>query len=315
MEFLQIVAGLLLLVFGGDYLVKGASGIALKMSIPSMLVGMTVVALGTSSPELVVSLNAALSGKPDISVGNVVGSNIANVALILGVTAIIFPLTVQRKALQFDWLVMMAASIIFYLLALDGGFSRLEGFIFVSLLAGFIVFSFVKARNSKAGVEEHQENEDDSAKKWWVLVVFVVLGTGGLILGANWFLAGAEDIARNLGVSDRVIAITLVAFGTSVPELAASSVAAFKKEQEISIGNIVGSNLFNLLAIIGITAIVSPMKVADEILSHDIFWMLGTSFIIFPLALIRSRIGRLDGVLLLSAYCVFVYLLLVSPSI
>ena len=313
MEFLQIVIGLLLLVFGGDYLVKGASGIALKINVPSMLVGMTVVALGTSSPELVVSLNAALSGKPDISVGNVVGSNIANVALILGVTAIIFPLAVKRKALQFDWLLMMAASIIFYLLALDGGFSRLEGFIFVSLLVGFIVFSFVKARNSKVEAEQSTVNEENQSKKWWVLLVFVILGTSGLILGANWFLSGAETIARNFGVSDRVIAITLVAFGTSVPELAASSIAAFRKEQEISIGNIFGSNLFNLLAIIGITAIVSPMKVAEEILSFDIFWMLATSFAILPLALIKSRIGRLDGVLLLFVYGVFIYLLLVSP--
>lgn len=313
MEFLQIVIGLLLLVFGGDYLVKGASGIALKINVPSMLVGMTVVALGTSSPELVVSLNAALSGKPDISVGNVVGSNIANVALILGVTAIIFPLAVKRKALQFDWLLMMAASVIFYLLALDGGFSRLEGFIFVSLLVGFIVFSFVKARNSKVEAEQSTVNEENQSKKWWVLLVFVILGTSGLILGANWFLSGAETIARNFGVSDRVIAITLVAFGTSVPELAASSIAAFRKEQEISIGNIFGSNLFNLLAIIGITAIVSPMKVAEEILSFDIFWMLATSFAILPMALIKSRIGRLDGVLLLFVYGVFIYLLLVSP--
>jgi len=315
MEFLQIVAGLLLLVLGGDYLVKGASGIALKLSIPSMLVGMTVVALGTSSPELVVSLNAALSGKPDISVGNVVGSNIANVALILGATAIIFPLAVKRKTIQFDWIVMMLASVIFYLLALDGGFSRVEGFILIALLTAYIIYSFIKARNSNVNASQNEELETDQVKKWWVLLLFVIIGAGGLILGANWFLAGAEDIARNLGVSDRVIAITLVAFGTSVPELAASLIAAFKKEQEISIGNIIGSNLFNLLAIIGITTMVSPMKVADEILSNDIFWMLATSFAILPLSLIRSRIGRVDGGILLSTYFVFVYFMLSTPII
>lgn len=314
MEFIQIVAGLIILVLGGDYLVKGASGIALKMDIPPMLVGMTVVALGTSSPELVVSLRAALDGKPDISVGNVVGSNIANVALILGITAIIFPLAIQKRALKVDWLVMMAASIIFYLFALDGGFSRFEGGLFVSLLALFIGVSFYQAKKNKTAQRVAGDiPKSEKGRKWWVLFMFVLLGTIGLIFGAQWFLSGAEAIARNLGVSDRVIAITLVAFGTSVPELAASVVAAFKKEQDISLGNIVGSNLFNLFAIIGITSIVTPIKVAPEILSNDIFWMLGTSFAILPLALIWKRLGRIDGVLFLATYCVFIYLLLITP--
>jgi cation:H+ antiporter len=314
MEFIQIVAGLILLVLGGDYLVKGASGIALKIDIPPMLVGMTVVALGTSSPELVVSLRAALDGKPDISVGNVVGSNIANVALILGVTTLIFPLAIQKRALKVDWLVMMVASVIFYLFALDGGFSRFEGGLFVSLLAIFIGVSFYQARKNKSketNVADLPKNE--KGRNWWLLFLFVAIGTAGLIIGAQWFLSGAESVARNLGVSDRVIAITLVAFGTSVPELAASVVAAFKKEQDISLGNIVGSNLFNLFAILGITSIVSPVRVAPEILSNDIFWMLGTSFAILPLALFRSRLGRIDGLIFISTYLIFVYLLLIAP--
>ncbi|HKL39892.1 MAG TPA: calcium/sodium antiporter, partial [Cryomorphaceae bacterium] len=237
MEFIQIVAGLVILVFGGDYLVKGASGIALKMDIPPMLVGMTVVALGTSSPELVVSLKAALDGKPDISVGNVVGSNIANVALILGITTIIFPLAIQKRALKVDWLVMMVASILFYLFALDGGFSRFEGGLFVSLLAIFIGISFYLAKKNKSVIPDDVNiPKSEKSRKWWVLFTFVLLGTVGLIFGARWFLLGAEAIARNLGVSDRIIAVTLVAFGTSVPELAASVVAAFKKEQDISLG-------------------------------------------------------------------------------
>lgn len=313
MEFLLIVAGLLLLVFGGDYLVKGASGMALKMDLPPMLVGMTVVALGTSSPELVVSLNAALNGKPDISVGNVIGSNIANVALILGITAMIFPLAVPRRALKVDWSVMMAASIIFYLLALDGGFSRLEGGIFVLLLAAFIGVSFYLARKNKENTQQATVETGEKDRKWWVLISFVVLGSLGLILGAQWFLSGAESIARLLGISDRVIAITLVAFGTSVPELAASVIAAFKKEQDISLGNIVGSNLFNLMAIIGITALVKPMRVAPGIISNDIYWMLGTSLAILPLAFIGKRLGRIDGLLFFSTYVLFVFLLLNSP--
>lgn len=302
------------MVFGGDYLVKGASGIALKMDLPPMLVGMTIVALGTSSPELVVSLRAALDGKPDISVGNVVGSNIANVALILGVTTIIFPLAVQKRALKVDWLVMMVASIIFYLFALDGGFSRFEGGLFVFLLATFIAVSFYDAKKNRNRPEVGSELKTaEKNRKWWVLISFVLFGSLGLILGAQWFLSGAESIARLLGISDRVIAITLVAFGTSVPELAASVVAAFKKEEDISLGNIVGSNLFNLFAIIGITALVKPIRVAPGILSNDIFWMLGTSFAILPLALIGKKLGRFDGLLLFFSYVVFVVLLLMTP--
>lgn len=314
MEFIQIVAGLILLVLGGDYLVKGASGIALKLDVPPMLVGMTVVALGTSSPELVVSLKAALDGRPDISVGNVVGSNIANVALILGVTTLIFPLAIQKRALKVDWLVMMIASIIFYLFGLDGGFSRFEGGLFVSLLAIFIGVSFYQAGKNKPDASNSTDAPtSEKRRKWWLLFLFVAIGTAGLIIGAQWFLSGAEAVARNLGVSDRVIAITLVAFGTSVPELAASVVAAFKKEQDISLGNIVGSNLFNLFAILGITSIVSPVRVAPEILSYDIFWMLGTSFAILPLALFRNRLGRIDGLIFISTYLIFVYMLLAAP--
>ena len=315
MEFVLIVAGLVLLIFGGDYLVKGASGIALKLDVPAMLVGMTVVALGTSSPELVVSLRAALDGKPDISVGNVVGSNISNVALILGVTTLIFPLTIQKQSLKVDWSVMMAASLLFVLFAMDGLLSRYEGGLFVFLLALFIVVSFFIARKNKgASVAIEEVSAKDTSRPWWTLIFFVLLGTAGLIFGAKWFLEGAESIARNLGVSDRVIAITLVAFGTSVPELSASIVAAFKKEQDISLGNIIGSNLFNLFAILGITSLVKPINVSEEILSNDLYWMLGTSFIILPLGLLGYRLNRIDGFIFLTCYVVFVYFLFASPS-
>jgi cation:H+ antiporter len=181
-------------------------------------------------------------------------------------------------------------------------------------LAIFIGVSFYQARKNKSketNVADLPKNE--KGRNWWLLFLFVAIGTAGLIIGAQWFLSGAESVARNLGVSDRVIAITLVAFGTSVPELAASVVAAFKKEQDISLGNIVGSNLFNLFAILGITSIVSPVRVAPEILSNDIFWMLGTSFAILPLALFRSRLGRIDGLIFISTYLIFVYLLLIAP--
>jgi len=312
MEFVLIIAGLVILVFGGDYLVKGASGIALKFNMPSMLVGMTVVALGTSSPELVVSVRAALAGKPDISTGNVVGSNVANVCLILGITTIIFPVLIKKSVLKNDWVVMMLASIIFYLTALNGEISRWEGIVFVGLLAGYISFSFFKAnRAAKEAIPE--ELKSGKAKGIWILVLYIVLGTVGLIYGAKWFLEGAEAIARNLGVSDRVIAITLVAFGTSVPELAASIIAAFKKEHDIFLGNIIGSNLFNLLAILGITAIINPISVADEIIQSDVFWMLSTSFVLLPMGLLGNKLSRFDGSLLLITYIIYISILLFNP--
>ncbi len=312
MEFVLIIAGLVLLVFGGDYLVKGASGIALKFNMPSMLVGMTVVALGTSSPELVVSVRAALAGKPDISTGNVVGSNIANVCLILGITTIIFPVAIKKSVLKNDWVVMMMASIIFYFLILNGQLSRWEGILFVSLLGSYITYSFVMAnRAAKEAIPE--EFETGKAKGIWILLLYVVLGTVGLVYGAKWFLEGAEAIARNLGVSDRVIAITLVAFGTSVPELAASIIAALKKEHDIFLGNIIGSNLFNILAILGITSIISPIQVADEIIQSDVFWMLATSFVLLPMGLLGRKLSRLDGSILFGTYLVYVYILLFNP--
>lgn len=312
MEFVLIISGLVLLVFGGDYLVKGASGIALKFNMPSMLVGMTVVALGTSSPELVVSVRAALAGKPDISTGNVIGSNIANVCLILGITTIIFPVAIKKSILKNDWVAMILASILFYFLAINGELSRWEGILFVTLLAAFITFSFVKAgRAAKEAMPE--ELESGKTKGVWILLLYVVLGTVGLVFGAKWFLEGAESIARNFGVSDRVIAITLVAFGTSVPELAASIIAALKKEHDIFLGNIIGSNLFNILAILGITSIIHPIQVADEIIQSDVFWMLATSFVLLPMGLLGKRLSRFDGTILLGTYLVYVYFLLFNP--
>jgi len=310
---LLLIAGILLLLFGGDFLVKGASGIALKFDMPPMLVGMTVVAFGTSAPELVVSVQAALAGKSDIAIGNVVGSNIANVALILGLTVIIFPMTVKRDSLRIDWVAMVLASILVYLFALNYEISQIEGIIMILALIGFIVFSFLRSNRKKLTALPPDVPIDAKSQPVWMLILFVVLGCVALVFGARWFLSGAENVARSFGVSDRIIAITLVAFGTSVPELAASVIAAFKKEQDISLGNIIGSNLFNLLFILGITAAIQTIDVDAAIMSSDIFWMLGTSFAILPLAVWRLRINRLSGVVLVSSYVAFIAILLTTP--
>jgi cation:H+ antiporter len=308
MEFIYIIAGLVLLIFGGDYLVKGASGIAIKLNITPMLVGMTVVAMGTSAPELVVSLGAALAGKSDIAVGNVVGSNIANVAFILGLTVLIFPLVVKKDSLRFDWLAMILATILFYFTGLDGEYSRINGIIFVILLVAFLTYSVVKVRKS-ARSEKVEIPEGAKNHHFLVLIAFVIFGSAALVFGAKWFLEGAEYIARYFGVTDRVIALTLVAFGTSVPELAASVMAAFKKEQDISLGNIIGSNLFNILFIIGLTSVIKPINVDSAMLESDYIWMIGTSFAILPLAIWKMRLSRFAGVLLVLTYALYVFLL------
>jgi cation:H+ antiporter len=271
-------------------------------------VGLTVVALGTSAPELVVSVQAAIAGKPDISIGNVVGSNIANIGLILGVTVLIFPMFIRRRTLTFDWLILMAASILFYIFALDGLISRFEGVLFFSGLIAFIVYSFYHGSREKNKVEPEIENNNPT--KWIYLILYVLLGSVGLVIGAKWFLEGAETIARNFGVSDRVIAISLVAFGTSVPELSASIIAAVKKQQEISLGNIIGSNIFNILAVLGITSIIHPVNVLQEVVDNDLIWMLGITLILLPLGLMGLKYNRIDGVIFLGVYSVFIYLLL-----
>lgn len=314
MEFILIIAGLVILVFGGDYLVKGASGIAFRLNVPPMLVGMTIVALGTSSPEMVVTVQAAIAGKPDIAIGNVIGSNIANVALILGITVIIFPIAIKRDSLSYDWVAMMLASVLFYVLALNGVISRVDGIIFIILLVAFISYSFYRVRRKRLKLDSPNSeipiSEKQKSKRYWIYILYIILGTIGLVFGAKWFLEGAESVARDFGISDRVIAISLVAFGTSVPELAASVIAAFKKEQDISLGNIIGSNLFNILAILGVTSLIQPIQVAPEIMNNDIFWMLGTSLLILPLSIVGFKMGRWQGFVLVATYITFMYLLL-----
>lgn len=312
MTALYLVAGLVLLIFGGDYLVKGASGIALKLRVSPMLVGLTVVALGTSAPELMVSVQAALQGKPDISIGNVVGSNIANVGLILGITVLIFPMVIRRRSLTFDWVVLMIASLTFYFFAFDGMLSRVEGILLFTGLIAFIGHSIFSARKESKAAKASSNPDSKATQSWLLLVAFVILGSVGLLWGANWFLQGAETIARDFGISDRIIAISLVAFGTSIPELSASVIAAFRKQQEISLGNIIGSNIFNLLAVLGITAGIHPISVSADILSNDIFWMLGITFLILPLGLMGYRFRRIDGFIFLSGYAIFMFLLLTS---
>ena len=308
LDILFIVLGLVLLIVGGNWLLKAAVALSLKLSIPKIVIGMTVVSFATSAPELIVSVNAALEGFPDLALGNVVGSNIANLGLVLAITIILGSINVRSGFYTTDWPVMMLASLLFFgFIYFDGEIQRYEGFIMVLVLFFFLVYLL---RFQKSAVVDEMP-EDDVPLPLYKTVLY--LGIGGLSLwgGSELLIKGAVGLATFYGVSDRVIAVTVVSIGTSIPELAASIIAVLKKEKAISLGNLIGSNIFNLLAVLGITAMVTPIKVLDQgLLTNDIFWMLGVSFLILPLVFLPKglRLGWRDGVVLLGIYVSFVYL-------
>jgi cation:H+ antiporter len=307
MDYLYLVLGFIILLYSGDLLVRGGVALSSHFKISTLVVGVTVVSFGTSAPELFVSLDAALSGSPDISIGNVVGSNISNIALVLGFTAILLPLPVRSNSIKFDWPVMMTASLLFFLFALDQKLATWEGIVFVLLLGGFMFWTIWNSRR-----ENRELNEGFSKAKYSIPVALLLIlaSSLGLYFGANLLVDSAKSIALTFGVSERVIGLTIVAFGTSVPELATSAVAAFKKEMDISIGNIIGSNIFNIFGVLGVTSIIKNIHVSNAIISFDLFYMLGVSLLLFLLILPlkKGKLHRWKGFLLLSSYLFYVYL-------
>lgn len=308
MEILFLLLGFLLLFAGGKYLVKGSVDIAGHLKISTMVVGVTVVSFGTSAPELLVSLQAILKGHPDISTGNVIGSNISNIALVLGLTALIIPIPVKRNTIFFDWPFMMAVSILFYLFILNQELGRLQGIIMMLLLIGYNYYSIWKSRRNYS----ISEDKPVTPKLPVASAIFMVIGSVvALVYGSKYLVIGAEEIARDLGVSERAISLSMVAVGTSIPELVTSLAAAIKKELDISIGNIIGSNIFNILGILGTTAIVSPISINQMIIQFDIFWMLGISLLllVFLLPLKKGKMNRMEGIIYLMIYSIYIYIL------
>lgn len=308
---LFIILGLSLLILGGNWLLKAAVALSLRLNIPRIIIGMTIVSFATSAPELLVSVNAAREGFPDLALGNVVGSNIANLGLILGIILVLGPIEVRKSFYTVDWPVMMLASLLtFFLVYYDGVISALEGMSMLGCLFLFLVFLL---RFQQPPVVE----EIDKAIQPLPLhkaVLFLGLGGFGLWLGSELLISGAVGLATFYGISERIIGITVVSVGTSIPELAASVIAILKKEKAISLGNIIGSNIFNLLAVLGITSVISPISVVDRgLLNSDIFWMLGFAFLILPLVFIPKglRLGWHDGVILLLSYASFIYFVLI----
>jgi len=306
-NFLFIILGLALLIAGGNWLLKSAVALSLRLNIPKIVIGMTVVSFATSAPELIVSIKAALDGFPDLALGNVVGSNIANLGLVLGVTVILGSIDVRKSFYTTDWPVMMVASLLFFgFIFFDNELQQYEGIIMVTALFFFLVY--LLRFQKKAVIEEVAE--DEIPMPLYKLVLFLGLGGTALWGGSELLIDGAVGLATLYGVSERVIGVTVVSIGTSIPELAASIIAIIKKEKAISLGNLIGSNIFNLLAVLGITSIITPIRVMDQgLLSNDIFWMLGTSFLILPLVFFPKglRLGWRDGMILVGIYVLFVY--------
>lgn len=309
-----IILGLVGLFYGGDWLVEGASKIARSFGISSLVVGLTVVAFGTSMPELLVSVSAALRGSSDISMGNVVGSNIANIGLILGVTGIVFPIAIHIGMLRREIPILVLVTASAALMVVDGEVGRFDGVIMIIGLIAFNALMIYLARRDREELADPVDGEDVIEATWPARsreIIRMGVGLAVLLLGAQLTVNGAVNIARDLGVSELVIGITLVAVGTSLPELATSAVAAMNKQSDIAIGNVVGSNIYNLLGILGATALIKPIHVADKIVYFDGPVMLGFTLLLLPLVWNRE-ISRREGIMLLTAYIAFSVITFIS---
>ena len=316
MSVLFIFLGLVFLVVGGNFLVRSSVALSFRFHISKMVIGLTVVSFATSAPELLVSIQAALDGFSDISLGNVIGSNIANIGLVLGVTAIIAPLTIDQDFYKFNWPVMMLLSIALYFILSSGRvISRVEGFALLSTLFIYLYLLIRRARKTRKTAVHVVLDEALVTVSSFKIIVWFLIGGVALFFGSQLLVTGAVDLATIMGISERVIAVTMIAVGTSIPELAASVIAALKKEKAISLGNLIGSNIFNIASVLGITAIIQPILVKSEaVLSSDIFWMLGFSAVLIPLAFLPKKweIGRIKGIVIVLAYALFISLTFLS---
>jgi cation:H+ antiporter len=294
LTYLLFVVGLIALFFGGEYLVRGASGIARSFRLSPMVIGLTIVGFGTSAPEMLVSVQAALAGQPAIAIGNVLGSNIANILLILGVSAVIAPLLIPLRKIWRDLGFMLLATATIWVMLLDGNVSRLDGIILLAGLLAFLVVAFL------TGAAEPQATT--GSPPLWLSGVQTGAGLVVLVIGARLLVDSATDIARTFGISEAIIGLTIVAVGTSLPELATSVIAAVRKQTEIAVGNIVGSNVFNIFGILGVTALIAPIPSEARFVAIDMYWVAGTAIGLTAIAALLGGLPRIAGALLLAGY-------------
>lgn len=297
-----IVVGFILLMSGAEYTVRGAVAIANKMKIPTVIVGLTVVAFGTSAPEFVVSIKAALDGAAGISIGNVVGSNIANILLILGVASVIYPIKCRRRIFLRDYKFLLAVSIIFTAFALTGSFVRWQGIIMLLLLCGFIYFNYRNTKQSTAGSEALSPI---AQKKWHVVIEVTLLGLVGIIFGADLLVKGAVDIARILGITEETIGLTVIAIGTSLPELATTVMAAIRRQNGVALGNVIGSNIWNIVFIMGFTSTIVDVKVPAQFIYYDLWIMLLATLLLLPMMMTKARLSRGEGIIFIIIYAFY----------
>ena len=308
--------GLVILLLAGDALVKGAVNLSLRVGIPALIVSLTIVAFGTSAPELLIGINAVMEDKPGLALGNVIGSNTANILLVLGVPAILARLHTSTCDTRKTFVFMIAASVLFIALAFFGTFTAISAAVLLAALAYVLGDAFRDAQKHRRAVADAPEPEEEEVEgadpdmPWWQIIVFLALGLIGLPLGADLLVDNASIIAANYGVSDAVIGLTLVALGTSLPELATTVMAALRRQADVALGNVIGSNMFNLLAIIGITALVGPIPVDPEFLQFDLWVMLAASLILIPFVFFKRDITRRWGIALTVAYVGYILLVL-----
>ncbi|MDB9779695.1 calcium/sodium antiporter [Flavobacteriaceae bacterium] len=308
MAFIAIVVGLLLLIKGGDWLLKSSVSLSLNLSIPKAVIGMTVVSFATSAPELIVSIQSALAGYSDIALGNVVGSNIANLAFVLAITILITPIAVPKSFFKTDWPMMMLATLLFIgMIAFDGILSSVEGLVMVLILIAFLYYLLKGQGVSEVTVEASEEFELLNS---FQTIQYLIAGGFALWLGSETLVRGAVSLASLMGVSERVISISIISVGTSIPELSASIIAIIRKEKAISLGNLIGSNVFNILAVMGITSMIQPISVQDpSLITNDFIWMFAISLLVLLMVFVPrdSRLNRFNGVVLLGLYLYFIY--------
>ncbi len=308
MEYLLLLLGFTFLIFSGRLLIINSVSIARRLNLSPFLIGLTIVAVGTSAPELLVSLTGALKGHADLAVYNIVGSNISNVLLVLAIATIILPIPVKARTIWFDGSFMLIFSLLVWFFIRDLRFSSMEGAFVFTLLFFFIVMSVFRSRRDVA--DDMEDEKPD--RKIWVVVVGVVVAGGGLALGADLLVDNAVSIARKIGLSERIISVSMIALGTSIPELTTSAIAAFRKQTDISIGNIIGSNIFNIGFVLGITTMIKPVDLNPMILSFDIFWFAGVAVLLIVMLLLppKSLLSRGKGLAMISVYLIYLYFIL-----